>query len=114
MRKTYFQYFVAAGKQCKIRPMVTTDGKQLLLCAENTRVPDLIRKAQALAAVPEETIIGPVSEVYIVKILDGYGIEVAIPSIAYPMDTSCVAKSRETERFVNELRDHKEELRSSK
>ena len=47
------------------------------------------------------------------KILDGYGTEVAIPSIASPMDTSYVVKSRETERFENEIHDHKEELRSS-
>ena len=46
------------------------------------------------------------------KILDGYGIEVAIPSIAYPMDTSYAVMSRETGRFVNEIHDHKEELRS--
>ena len=29
------------------------------------------------------------------------------------MNTSCVVISRETERFVNEIHDHKEELRSS-
>ena len=45
------------------------------------------------------------------KILDGYGIEVAIPSIASPMDTSYVVISRETERFVNEIHDHEEELK---
>ena len=36
-----------------------------------------------------------------------------IPSIASPMDTSHVVISRESERFVNEIHDHKEELRSS-
>ena len=58
--------------------MRTTDGEQLLFCAENTRFLDLIRRAQALAAFPEGTIIGPVWEVHVVKILDGYGIELAI------------------------------------
>ena len=47
------------------------------------------------------------------RILDGYGIEVAIPSIANPTHTSYVVFSRETKRFVNETRDHKEVLRSS-
>ena len=47
------------------------------------------------------------------KILDGYGIEAAIPSIANPAHTSYVVKSREAECFVNENHDHKEELRSS-
>ena len=81
--------------------MGTTDGEQLLLYAVNTRVLDLIRKTHSLAAIPEGTIIGPVWEVHIVNIIDGHGIEVAIPSIANPTDTSYVVISRETERFVN-------------
>ena len=47
------------------------------------------------------------------KILDGFGIEDALPSIVNPANTSYVVISRETERFVNEIHDHKEELRSS-
>ena len=66
-----------------------------------------------MAAIPEGTTIGPVLEVHVVKILDGYGIEVAIPSIATPENTSYVVISREKERFVNEIHDHKQELRSS-
>ena len=83
------------GSSTKFGQMETTDGKQLLLCAEITRYPT----TQAFAAIPEGTIIEPVLEVHIVKILDGYGIEVAISSVANPMDTSYVAKSRETEPF---------------
>ena len=56
-------------------------------------------EAQALAAIPDGTIIGPVLEVQIVKILDGYGIDVAIPSLVSPANTSYVVISRETERF---------------
>ena len=52
-------------------------------------------------------------EVHIVKILEGYGIEVAIPSIANPTISFYVVISRETDRFLNEIHDHKEELRSS-
>ena len=47
------------------------------------------------------------------NILDGYGIEVAVPSIINPANTSYVVISRETERFVNELHNHIEELMSS-
>ena len=65
------------------------------------------QKAQVLAAIPEGTMIGSVLEVHIVKILNRYGMEVAIPSLANPMNTSYVIKSRETERFVNEIDDHK-------
>ena len=64
-----------------------------------------------MAASPEGTIIGPVLAVQVVKILDGIGI--AIPSIGKPAYSSYVVISRETERFVSEIHDHKEELRSS-
>ena len=66
-----------------------------------------------MAAIPEGTIIGPVLEVQIVKILDGYGVEVAIPSSVNPADTSYIVISTESERFVNEIHDDNEELRSS-
>ena len=72
--------------------MGTTAGRQLLICAEN-------KKAQALAAIPEGTIIGPVVGVHTVKILDEYGIEVAIPSMTNPMYAFYFVKSSETERF---------------
>ena len=91
--------------------MMTMDGEQLLFCAENIRVLD--PKTKALAAIPEGTTIGPVLEVHIVEILDGYGIEVAIQSIWNPENTSHVVIVREAERFVSEIHDHKQELRSS-
>ena len=47
--------------------MRTTNGEQLLFCAKNIQVLDLIRKSKALAAVPEGTTIGPVLEVHVVK-----------------------------------------------
>ena len=81
--------------------MGTTAGRQLLICAEN-------EKAQALAAFSEGTIIRPVVGVHTVKILDEYGIEVAIPSIANPTYTFYFVISSETERFLNEILDHKE------
>ena len=85
--------------------MHTTDGEQLLLCVENIRVLDLIRKPKALSATPEGTIIGPVSGVHVAKILDRYG--------ANTEYTTHVVISSEEERFVNGIHDHKQELRSS-
>ena len=90
----------------KFNQMVTTAGRQLLICVEN-------KKVQALAAIPEGIIIGPVLEVHIVKILDEYGMEVAIPPMTNPTYTFYFAVSLETERFLNEIHDHKEEFRSS-
>ena len=69
--------------------------------------------SQALAASPEGTVMGPVVEVRIVKIIDEHGIEIAIPSIARLANPIYVVISRDTECFVNGIHDHKEELRSS-
>ena len=58
------------------------------------------------------TIIGPISEVHIVNIVDEYGIEIAVPSICKPGDVTYAAISRETERFVNEIHTHEARRRS--
>ena len=65
-----------------------------------------VAESQVMAA-------SPVLTVQVVIFLDGYGIEIAIPSIVKPSYSSYVVISRETKRFVNEIHDHKEELRSS-
>ena len=111
--KANFQYLVAAGKQPKVRPNGDDGWRTITLLCREYSISRYYPKAQALAAIPEGTIIGPALEVHIVKIVDGCGIEVAIPSVASPMDTSYVVMSIETKRFVNEIHDHKEELRSS-
>ena len=111
--KAYFQYRVTAGKQYKIR-QDGADGWETItpLCREYS-ISRSSPKSQVVAAIPEGTIIGPVWEVQIVKILDGYGIEVAIQSIADPVNTSHVVISSRAFFFVNEIHDHREELRSS-
>ena len=111
--KAFLQHLVAAGRQYKIRPDEDDEWRTITpLCREHS-ISRYYPKAQALAAIPEGTIIGPVLEVHIVEILDEYGIEVAIPSIANPTFTSYVVISRDAERFVTEIHDHKEERRSS-
>ena len=109
----YFQYRVTAGKKYKIRPD-GDDGWRTItpLCRKYT-FPRSFPESQAVAAILEGTIIGPVLEVRIVKFLIEHGIEIAIQSFARLAKTSHVVISRETERFVNEIHDHKEELRSS-
>ena len=63
-----------------------------------------------MAAFPAGTIVGPVTEVHIVKFHDGYAIEVSISSICKHEDTSYVVN----ERFVNDkTHDHKADFRSS-
>ena len=42
--KAFFQHLVIAGNENTIRPNQTTDVEELLLCVENIRVLDLIRK----------------------------------------------------------------------
>ena len=71
-------------------------------------------QTKALAAVPAGMIVGPITEVHILKILDEYGLEVAIPSICRPGEITYGMKSRETERFENEIHNHNTDVRSSK
>ena len=103
--KKFFQHLAIAGNY-KIRPNAGDGwGEITPLCREYSSSRSY-PKAQALSEIPEGTIIGPVLEVHVVKILGGYGIEVAIQSIANPEYTTY-------ERFLNEIHDHKRELRSS-
>ena len=76
-------------------------------------ISSIVSEIPSLDSYSQGTIIGPVLEVQIVKILDGFGREIPIPSIVYPANTSYVVISRETERLVNEIHDHKEKLMSS-
>ena len=61
--------------------MEKTDRDKSHLYAEKQLVPRVFPQAKPLGACPAGTLIGPISEVQIVKILDECGVEVAIPSI---------------------------------
>ena len=101
--KKFSQHLVIAGKKYKIRPNADDGwGENAPLCWEYS----------SSRSCPKTQAIGPVSEVRVVKIIDKYGIEVAIHSIANPEHTTYVAISTEEERFLNEIHDRKEELRS--
>ena len=98
-----------AGKTYKIRPDGDDGWGGITPSCREYSSSRSYPKTQALAAIPEGTIIGPVPEVHVAEILVGYGIEVAIQSIANPEYTTYVIVSREEERFVNEIHDHKED-----
>ena len=93
--------------------MEKTDGDKSHLHAENILVVESSHKPNRWGAVPAGTIIGPISEVLIVKILDECGVEVAIPSIYKPADMTYVVISRETERFLKEIHTHEAKTRST-
>ena len=60
-------------------------------------------QSRAFATIPEGTIIGPVIEVQIVKIVNQYGLEIAFPSPNDGERTSYVLLSRGKSRFVDEI-----------
>ena len=63
-------------------------------------------QSRVFAAIPGGTLMGPVIEVQIVKILDQYGLEIAIPSLNERERTSYVMISRQKSRFVDEIHIH--------
>ena len=70
-------------------------------------------QSRVCAAIPGRTVIGPVIEVLIVKILDQYGLETAIPSPNDTERTPYVMISRGKSRFVDEVHIPNALLRSS-
>ena len=111
-QKVFFQHLVLVWKKKnKIRSDGDDGWEEITpLCREYTSS-RFYSKFKALSVIPEGGIIGAVLEVHVVKILDGYRTEVAIQSIALPENTSYIIISREEERFINEIHDHKKELR---
>ena len=74
--KAFFQYLVTAGNRYQVQPDEEDGWGQItLLCRE------YVCSRVFPRAIPAGTIIGPISEVHIVKILDEYGLEVAIQSL---------------------------------
>ena len=111
--KASFQYLVTGGKYYQIQ----LDGKDgwgeiTFLCCEYT-ISRVFKESEVRLAILTGTLIGPVGEVHVVETLGEYGIEVGVPSIWNPLDTSFVVISRETGSFVNELHQLKREFRSS-
>ena len=70
-------------------------------------------QSRAYASILGGKIIGPVIEVQIVKIIDQYGLEIAIPSPNCKERKSYVVVSRRMSRFVDEIHISNAVLRSS-
>ena len=69
-------------------------------------------ESRVFAAIPGRTSLGPVLEVRILKILGQLGLENSILSTCKHETTSYVVITRGAERLVDEIRDHKNEVRS--
>ena len=105
-KKTSFQYLVTAGKFCQVRPDGEDGWREITPPCREYISSRLFPQSKPLGAIPGGTIIGPIEEVHVAKILDEHGIEIAIPSICKPGGVAYVVISRETERFVNEIHTH--------
>ena len=77
-------------------------GDPIPLCREYT-LPRANPQSIVYAAIPGETIIGPIIEVHVVQIFGTHGLEIEIPSPNNPKRTSWVLISRGKIRFVDGL-----------
>ena len=106
---------VSAGMMYKTR--LDEDDGSWQLCSILSRIHTFSSKANPqsrfFAAILGRTEIGPVIEFQIVKILDQYGPEIAIPLLHKNETTSHVMITRGTNRFEDEVHDHNVELRPS-
>ena len=78
------------GSSTKSDELGTTDGEQSHLHAGNIQVPDLFRRPKSWQQFPKAQSLHQFWKFKFVKIIDGCGIEVAIPSCANPVNTSHV------------------------
>ena len=97
------QYLVTTGNRYQVRPDGEDGWWQITLLCREYVCSRVFPQAKTVGSHSSRHIYRPISEVHIVKILDEYGVEVAIPSICKPGDVTYVVISRETERFVNEF-----------
>ena len=87
--KAHFQHRVTAGKKYKTR-LHGDDGWRTVTPVWEHRCSRAFPESCVLAAIPERTTIGPVSEVSILKVLEECAIEISIPSIVNPVNIFCV------------------------
>ena len=108
-----FVHRVSAAMSYNIRPDEDDGLGQIIpLCREYT-LSTVNSRSRVFPAIPGGTIFGPVIEVQILKIIDQYGLEIAIPSRNDSTRTSYVMISRGKSRFVDEVHIPNAELRSS-
>ena len=97
----------------KIRPDEDDGYEQLVpFCREHT-LSRANPQSRVSAAIPGRTVIGPVIEVQNREILEQPGLDMSIPSPHTHEQTTHVLITRGTNRFVDEVHDHKVQLRPS-
>ena len=101
-----FEHRVSAGMKSKIRPW----GRRRMVynCSSLSGI-HIFRAhppSRVSAAIPGGTVIGPVLDVRILKILGEHGLEISIPSILSHEETSYVLITRRSERSVDEIHNH--------
>ena len=106
-----FQHRVSAGMSYKTRLDEGDDLEQIIPSCREYTLSRVNPQSTAFAAIPAGTIIGPVIEVKIVKIIDQYGFGIATPSSNDTERTSNVMISRGKSRFVEEIHIPNAELR---
>ena len=104
---------VSAGMNSKTRPDEDDGFGQIIPYCREYILSRAHPQSRIFAALPGGTIIGPVIEVQIVKIIDHCGFEIAVPSPNDRERTFYVMISRGKSRFVDEVHIPNAELRSS-
>ena len=102
MRESIILASCYSRKSFQIRPDGEDEWGEITPLCREYAISRVYPQTKPLAAIRAGTIIGPITKVHVVKILDEYGLEVAIPSIYGSGDIAKALISRETERFVNE------------
>ena len=109
----WLKHRVSAGMMCKTR-LDEDDGKRQLVPSSREYIHSRANpQSRVFAAIPGRTVIGPVLKVQIVKIIGQRGFEIAIPSPHNHETTTHVMITRGTNRFVDEVHEHKVEFRPS-
>ena len=104
---------VSAGMMCKTR-LDEDDGKRHLVPLGREYIHSRANpQSRVFVAIPGRTVIGPVLKVQIAKILGQLGLEIAIPSPHNHETSTHVVITRGTNRFVDEVHEHKVEFRPS-
>ena len=98
-----FWELVSVGMRYKTVPDVDDDfGGRTPECREYTH-PREHTNSRVYAAIPGNTIIGPVLQVHMIKFLDNYGVEIQIPSTATQDRTCLVIMCRGKNRYVENV-----------
>ena len=72
--KALCQHLVTTGRCYQIRPVGEDGWGEITVLCREYEISRFYPETKAFAAIPAGTIIGPITEVHIVKVLDEYGL----------------------------------------